>query len=104
VTYFTRALERDKIDSPAHDALFALSSCDSARWICSRSLVNFGMLLADRHALEVSVVARDLQAHLTRLRMGSATHRDYLAAVIVVRAARVAQRRRQNGSSDHAGT
>jgi hypothetical protein len=57
----------------------------------------------DRHALEVSAVVRDLQAHLTRLRTGSATQRDYLAAVIVVRAARVAQRRRQTGSSVHAG-
>src|SRR3954470_24919733 len=46
---------------------------------------------ADRHALEVSVVVRYLQAHLTRLRTGAVTQRDYQAAVIVVRATRVAQ-------------
>jgi hypothetical protein len=58
----------------------------------------------DRHGLEVSVVVRELQAHLTRLRLGSATQCDYVAAVIVVRAARVAQRRRRAGGSGYAGT
>jgi hypothetical protein len=58
----------------------------------------------DRHALEVSVVVRELQAHLTRLRLGSATQCDYLTAVIVVRAARVAQRRRHAGGSGDAGS
>jgi hypothetical protein len=50
---------------------------------------------ADRHALEVSMVVRYLQVHLTRLRTGAVTQPDYQAAVIVVRAARVAQQRAQ---------
>jgi hypothetical protein len=112
----TVSCKRDGTDSVAR-ALAERGGASEHWWRCNlllsrdlpldRALALVGELLnldargdglafdADRHALEVSTVVRYLQAHLTRLRTGAITQSDYQAAVIVVRAARVAQQRAQ---------